>query len=76
MKTCSLQLIHFKLNEMDLSDAILRILGYKYYYSFIISSILLMYFASIIYFLLCANLLYDLIGLIANRLNVLIPDKS
>jgi len=35
-----------------------------------------MYFASIIYFLLSANLLYDLVSLIANRFDVLLPDKN
>lgn len=62
-KTASLVLKHFKADEMDLSDAVLRVLGRPYHLSFVISSILLLYLAALVYFLLTANLCYDLISL-------------
>ncbi len=58
-KTCLLEYTHFKLIELDFSDAILRILGKKWFYFYNIISILLLFVSGIIYFLLIAKMGYS-----------------
>ena len=58
-KTCLLEITHFKLNELDFTDAILRILGKKWFYFYNFVSILLLFVSGIIYFLLIAKMGYS-----------------
>lgn len=57
-KTCLIQIVHFKPNEIDFPDAIKRILGYKWFVAYNGCSFLLMYLVGMIYFTLICNMLY------------------
>lgn len=60
-ETCLLQIRHVKINEMDLPESIRRILGVKWFYSFVISSFIFNGFSVIIYFILMTHLLYAIL---------------
>ena len=57
-KTCLLEIIHFKMSEMDFPDAIKRILGRKWFLAYSLCSVLLLYVTGVIYFILICNMLY------------------
>jgi len=57
-KTCLLEIIHFKMSEMDFPDAIKRILGKKWFIAYSACSVLLLYVTGMIYFTLICNMLY------------------
>ena len=63
-KTCLLEIRHFKLNEVDFTDAILRILGKRWFFFFNFISILLLFVSGIIYFLLIAKMGYSFLTFI------------
>ena len=60
-ETCLLQIRHVKMNELDLPETILRILGGKWFYSYVISSFIFNGFSVLIYFILMNNLLYSML---------------
>ena len=57
-KTCLLEIIHFKMSEMDFPDAIKRILGKKWFIAYSLCSVLLLYVTGMVYFTLICNMLY------------------
>lgn len=57
-KTCLLEIVHFKMSEMDFPDAIKRILGRKWFLAYSLCSVLLLFITGIIYFILICNMLY------------------
>lgn len=57
-KTCSLEIIHFKMSELDFPDAINRILGRKWFIAYTLCSVLLLFLCGVIYFILICNMLY------------------
>lgn len=57
-KTCLLEIVHFKMTEMDFPDAIKRILGKKWFWAYSLCSVLLLFVTGIIYFSLICNMLY------------------
>lgn len=69
-KTCILEISHFKIDEVDLTDAILRILGKKWFYFFNFVSILLLFVSGIIYFLLIAKMGYSFLSYFFITFNV------
>ena len=61
-KTCSWYNFYALPYEKDLSEVIIRILGRKWSYLYDISNFLLLYFVSIIYFLLISSFSFPLIS--------------
>ena len=67
LKTCQLQITHFKLTEIDFQQALKRVLGRKWELAYIISTIAILYIAGMIYFLLAANTIYPLMQYIFKK---------
>ncbi|CAD8055073.1 unnamed protein product [Paramecium sonneborni] len=75
-KTCSLLMVHNKLEELDLPQTIMRILGQKYNLIFNITNIIILYFAGVVYFILICNMLYSLLQLVCNQLEMNYASKT
>lgn len=58
---CLLENRHVKMDEMDLPESIRRILGVKWFYSFVISSFVFNAFIVIIYFSLMTHIFYSML---------------
>ena len=69
-KTCLLEIIHFKMSEMDFPDAIKRILGRKWFLAYSLCSVLLLYVTGVIYFILICNMLYPFLKYVVNSAGV------
>lgn len=63
-------MIHNKPEEFDLPPTITRILGKKYYLLYNITNITILYFASVVYFILICSMLYPLVQLLFSSLGV------
>ena len=75
-KTCLLEIVHFKMSEMDFPDAIKRILGKKWFLAYSLSSVLLLYVAGMIYFTLTCNMLYPFLSYILDSVGVTVAPVS
>lgn len=64
LKTCSLEIRHFRLDESDFPDILNRILGKKWNTIFALSSFVLLFLVGAIYFTLAMNMLYPSIKFI------------
>ncbi|CAD8132403.1 unnamed protein product [Paramecium octaurelia] len=69
-KTCQLQVVHNKPEELDLPQTIVRILGQKYNLIFNITNIIILYFAGVVFFILQCSMLYSLVQLLCRELEM------
>lgn len=75
-KTCLLEIAHFKILEADYPDVIERVLGKKWWMGYSICSVLLLFIAGVIYFMLICNMFYMVVSFILNHAGVEYSAKS
>ena len=75
-KTCLLEIIHFKMSELDFPDAIQRILGRKWYLAYSWCSVLLLYVTGMVYFTLICSMIYPFLKYILDSAGVSIAQMD
>ena len=75
-KTCLLQIVHFKVLELDFPDVVKRVMGKKWSFAYCFCSSLLLFITGVIYFMLICNMLYMVIGFFMRRNGMEVASKD